>query len=154
MSESNANNEAQQPETQTVEVSEETKTLVENKMPEESDEIKYHTMALIEAIKKQAQASLESAGEIGRDNYVNTMRQAQTTLKNTGLLFDEQWESLDKTIQGLEDTATKNWESLLSDMKKWGDRVDRAVNEAWKILSEPDEISSAPPSDSDSTPES
>lgn len=150
MSESNANNDAQQPETPTVEVSEETKALVENKMPEESDEIKYHTMALIEAIKKQAQESLESAGEIGRENYVNTMRQAQTTLKNTGLLFDEQWDSLETTIQGLEDTATKNWESLLSDMKKWGDRVDRAVNEAWKILTEPEETSS----NSDSPPES
>ncbi|MEM9540636.1 MAG: hypothetical protein AAGA60_14175 [Cyanobacteria bacterium P01_E01_bin.42] len=146
MSESNANNEAQQPETSAVEVSEETKALVENKMPEESDEIKYHTMALIEAIKKQAQASLESAGEIGRENYVNTMRQAQSTLKNTGLLFDEQWESLESTIQGVEDTATKNWESLLGDIKKWGDRVDRAVNEAWKILTEP-ETPSEPPAD-------
>ncbi|MGK7927065.1 MAG: hypothetical protein AB4290_17780 [Spirulina sp.] len=158
MSESKENSEVKQPETEIVEVSAETKALVENKMPEESDEIKYHTMALIEAIKKQAQNSLESAGEIGRENYVNTMRQAQTTLKNTGLLFDEQWESLDKTIQGLEDTATKNWESLLNDMKKWGDRLDRAVNEAWKILtepdSEPDKIPSESEKDSDSPSES
>ncbi|MEA5471863.1 hypothetical protein [Spirulina sp. 06S082] len=150
MSESNPNSEATQPETPPVEVSAETKALVETKMPDESDEIKHHTMALIEAIKKQAQSSLESAGEIGRENYVNTMRQTQTTLKNTGLLFDEQWESLEKTIAGLEDTATKNWEFLLNDMKKWGDRLDRAVNEAWKILTEPEESEEDSPPDSDS----
>jgi hypothetical protein len=150
MSESNTNSEATQPENPPLEVSMETKALVETKMSGESDEIKYHTMALIEAIKKQAQSSLESAEEMGRENYVNTMRQTQTTLKNTGLLFDEQWESLEQTIAGIEDTATKNWESLLNDMKKWGDRFDRAVNEAWKILTEPEESEEDSPTDSDS----
>ncbi|MCW6037266.1 hypothetical protein K4A83_13440 [Spirulina subsalsa FACHB-351] len=127
-------------------VSEETKALVEQKMGGESDEVRYHMMALIEAIKKQSQAQIESTGEMTRETYVTAMRQAQDTLQKLGGFFDEQRESMEKSVSAVEDTANKNWEMLLSDMKTWGDRVDRAVDAAWKILTE---SNSSPPSDSD-----
>ncbi|MEA5420807.1 hypothetical protein VB712_16360 [Spirulina sp. CCNP1310] len=137
MSEADFHNNAPTPETAT-EVSAETKALVEDNMPQESDEIKHHVMALIEAIKKQSQSQIETAGDMTREVYVNAMRQAQETLKNTGLLLDNQRETLDSSISSLEDTATQKWEAIVSDMQKFGDRLDRAVNTAWQILTEPE----------------
>ncbi len=125
-------------ETTTSEVSAETKALVEDNMPQESDEIKYHVMALIEAIKKQSQSQIETAGDMTREVYVSAMRQAQETLKNTGLLLEHQRENLDGSISSLEDTAAQKWEEIVSDMQKFGDRFDRAVNTAWQILTEPE----------------
>lgn len=145
MSEANFSQDTQPMESSASDVSPETKALVEDKMPQESDEIKYHVMALIEAIKKQAQTQIETAGDMTRDVYVTAMRQAQDTLKNTGLLLDDQRENLDHSIEGLENTAAKNWELLVSDMQKFGDRVDRAVNAAWQILTEPEKTQ--PPSE-------
>ncbi|WP_017303109.1 hypothetical protein [Spirulina subsalsa] len=127
-------------------VSEETKALVERKMSGESDEVRYHMMALIEAIKKQSQSQIESTGEMTRETYVTAMRQAQDTLQKLGGFFDEQRETMEKSVSAMEDTANKNWEMLLSDMKAWGDRMDRAVDAAWKILTETDKST---PSDSD-----
>ncbi|TVQ59717.1 MAG: hypothetical protein EA366_04450 [Spirulina sp. DLM2.Bin59] len=126
------------PDTTTSEVSAETKALVEDNMPQESDEIKHHVMALIEAIKKQSQSQIETAGDMTREVYVSAMRQAQETLKNTGLLLDNQRETLDSSISSLEDTAAQKWEEIVSDMQKFGDRLDRAVNTAWQILTEPE----------------
>ncbi|WP_272120591.1 MULTISPECIES: hypothetical protein [Spirulina] len=139
MSEANFSQDTQPMESSASDVSPETKALVEDKMPQESDEIKHHVMALIDAIKKQAQTQIEAAGDVTRDVYVTAMRQAQDTLKNTGLLLDDQRENLDHSIEGLENTAAKNWELLVNDMQKFGDRVDRAVNAAWQILTEPEE---------------
>jgi len=136
MSEADFHNNA--PTSETAEVSAETKALVEDNMPQESDEIKHHVMALIEAIKKQSQSQIETAGDMTREVYVNAMRQAQETLKNTGLLLDNQRETLDSSISSLEDTATQKWEAIVSDMQKFGDRLDRAVNTAWQILTEPE----------------
>jgi len=119
-------------------VSPETRSLVEQRLPEESDEIKYHMMALIEAIKRRAETQMNSAEEITRDAYVTAMRQAQDTLQKTSALFEEQRSTLERSIADIEDAATKRWETLVSDLQKVGNRFDRAVNAAWKILTEPD----------------
>ncbi len=125
-------------------VSPETRSMVEQRMPEESDEIKHHMTALIDAIKRRAETQMNSAEDISRDAYVTAMRQAQDTLQKTGDFFEEQRSSLEQSIAGIEDTATKNWETLLADVQKVGDRFDRAIHAAWTILTEQEQ------SDSDS----
>jgi hypothetical protein len=123
---------------QSIEVSSETKALVEQKMGDEPDDIKYHMMALIEAIKQRASVQLESTGEMTKEAYVSAMQQAKETLNKTEDFFQEQKNSLAQTIDDVEDTATQRWEGLLQDMKEMGNRLDRAVSEAWKILTAPD----------------
>ncbi|NJO20341.1 MAG: hypothetical protein HC838_10300 [Spirulinaceae cyanobacterium RM2_2_10] len=129
-------------------ISPETRSLVEQRLPEESDEVKYHMMALIDAIKRRAETEINSAGDITRDGYVTAMRQAQETLQKTGDFFNEQRASLEDSIADVEDLATKRWETLLADAQKVGNRLDRAVNAAWKILTEPD----SEPADLDEPP--
>lgn len=121
-----------------VSVSPETRSLVEQRLPEESDEIKYHLMALIDAIKRRAETQLNSTEDITRDACLTAMRQAQETLQKTGSLFEEQRSTLERSIAEIEDAATKRWETLVSNLQKMGNRFDRAANAAWKILTEPD----------------
>ncbi len=130
-------------------VSPETRSLVEQRLPEESDEIKQHLMALIDAIKQRAETQINSAEDITRDAYVSALRQAQDTLQKTGELFEEQRSTLERSLAGIEDVATQRWETLLSDIQAMGNRLDRAVNAAWQILTEP-ETSEAEATDADS----
>ncbi|MGB0564570.1 MAG: hypothetical protein ACPGVO_22635 [Spirulinaceae cyanobacterium] len=117
-------------------VSPDTKAIVDEQLPQESDEIKELVTALIEAIKKRTQNQLETAGDVTRDVYVGTLRQAQETLKKTGLVLDDQWNSIETSVSGVENIASKNWDVMLKDFQKWGDRVDRAFSAAWEILTE------------------
>ncbi|NEO86512.1 MAG: hypothetical protein F6J87_19965 [Spirulina sp. SIO3F2] len=136
MSEANLPNDPQPNETPASDVSPETKAIVDEKLPQESDEIKQHLMALIDAVKRQTQTQLETAGDVTRDVYVNTMRQAQETLKNSGLVLDDQWNSIESSVSGIESLASKNFDVVFKDFQKWGDRMDRAFNAAWQILTE------------------
>lgn len=122
-----------------VEVSPETKALVDEQMADEPDEIKQHMMALVEAIKKRATSQLESTGEMTREAYVNALQQAKETLNKTESFFHDRKTSLEQSIDEIEDTANQRWESLVQDMKEMGDRLDRAISTAWKILTEPSE---------------
>ena len=106
-------------------------------------------MALIDAIKQRAETQINSAEDITRDAYVSALRQAQDTLQKTGELFEEQRSTLERSLAGIEDVATKRWETLLSDIQAVGNRLDRAVNAAWQILTEP-ETSEAEATDADS----
>lgn len=134
------------------EVSPETQALVERQLPGESDEVKYHMMALVEAIKKRAESQIESTGDMTREAYVEAMRQAQSSFNKTGEFFDEQRQALEKSIADIEDRTTKTWDTLLDDAKKVGNRFERAVNAAWQILTESESAqASSSPSDGDSS---
>ena len=121
-----------------VPISEETKTLVEQKMTDESDEIKQKMGELIELIKKRAESELDQIGELSREEYIRVINQAKETLKKTEDFFGEQQQSLEAKLQELGDEANKNWESFLKDVEKMGNRIDKAVNAAWKALTEPE----------------
>lgn len=136
MSDANLSNDPKPNETPATDVSPETKAIVDEKLPQESDEIKQHLMALIDAIKRQTQTQMEAAGDVTRDVYVNTMRQAQETLKQSGLVLDDQWNSIESSVSGIESLASKNFDVVFKDFQKWGDRMDRAFNAAWEILTE------------------
>ena len=122
-----------------VPVSEETKALVEQKMPNESDEIKQIMGELVELIKKQAESELEAAGEMTREAYIKVIDDAKTTLKKTEDFFAEQEKSLTQKVQELSNEANQQWESFVADIKKMNNRVDKAIEAAWKTLTEPEE---------------
>ncbi|MDJ0692439.1 MAG: hypothetical protein QNJ41_28615 [Xenococcaceae cyanobacterium MO_188.B32] len=117
-------------------VSEATKALVEQKLPEQPDEIKQKMGELVELIKKQAELELESAQDITRETYVKAIANAKATLKQTETFFAEQEQTLQQKIQELNTQADREWESFLGDVKNMGDRIDKAINAAWKALTE------------------
>lgn len=122
--------------TTTTPVSEETKALVAQKMVGEPDAIKQKMGELIELIKERAAAELHDAEDITREAYVKAMTQAKGTLKKTELFFQEQEQSLDQSIRDFTAEATEKWDRFVGDLKVASNRVDRAVDAAWKTLTE------------------
>ena len=96
-------------ETKIVPVSEETKALVEQKVTDEPDEIKQKMGELVELIKKRAESEIQSTENLTRETYVKAI-----------------------------DRATQNWENFIDDLKNMGNRLDRAIDAAWKTLTAPE----------------
>lgn len=117
-------------------VSEDTKALVEKKMADEPDEIKQKMGELVELIKNRATAELQETEDMTREAYVKAMNQAKETLKKTENFFKEQEQSLDQSIKNFTTEATEKWDKFVSDLKAMDNRIERAVEGAWKILTE------------------
>lgn len=125
-------------------VSDETKAIVEQNLPHESDEVKQKFGELIDAIKRQTTREIESVEDISRETYVRAIENAQQTLNRAQVFLQTQEEALETNVNQVKDDASQKWEQTLADIRAMGDRVDRAINAAWKILTE----SEAPPSQS------
>lgn len=117
-----------------VEVSEDTKELVQTNMPNESDEVKNETMALIEAIKRRAQSEAQGAGELTRDAYLTAVQRAKEAVEQTKLFDKNQIES---SIELMLKDAEKNWESIFKEVTSFGDRLADAAKAAWDTLTAP-----------------
>ncbi|PSN17058.1 hypothetical protein C7271_19705 [filamentous cyanobacterium CCP5] len=123
--------------TEIMAVSDETKALVEKNMPNESDQVKQKFGELVEAIKQQATQEVESAESMSKEAYVEAVEQAQATLKRAQDFFYQQEQTLETNVNQVRDEATQQWEKIVADMQDMGNRVERAVNAAWTILTEP-----------------
>ena len=128
-------------------VSEDTKALVEKKMVGESDEIKQKMCELVELIKNRAAAELQETEDMTREAYVKAMSQAKETLNKTENFFKEQEQSLDQVIKDFTTETNEKWDKFISDLKTMDNRINRAVDAAWKILTASEEEN---PSDSSS----
>lgn len=117
-------------------VSATTKALVEQKLPEQTDEIKQKMGELVELIKKQAESELEAVQNMTRESYVQAISNAKATLKQTETFFAEQEQTLQQKIHELNTQADQEWESFVGEVKNMGNRIDNAINAAWKALSE------------------
>lgn len=129
-------------ETVIVQVTPQTDALVEKEMAGESDDIKQETKALIDAIKKRAQAeaaaateTAQSVGTMTRDAYLDAVRKARETLEDNQLLFER--DRVEYSMKLIQMEAEKNWESILNEVKEWGDRLSEAAKAAWEKLTAP-----------------
>ena len=125
-----------------VEVTPQTDVLVEQEMAEESDEVKRETKALIDAIKKRAQVEAQSASEAAqsvgtmtRDAYLDAVRKAREALETNQPLIDPH--RVDESIKLIQKEAEKNWESVVNEVKAFGDRLAEAAKAAWDTLTAP-----------------
>ena len=134
-------------ETNIVSVSEDTKALVEQKMTDEPDEIKQKMGELVELIKKRAESEIQSTENLTREKYVQAMNQAKETLKKTENFFEDQQKSVEQYIKEMDDRASQKWENFVGDIKKMGNRVDKAIDAAWQSLTQSE---AETPSESDS----
>ncbi|GET36202.1 hypothetical protein [Microseira wollei] len=125
-----------------VEISPQTDALVEKEMAGESDDLKRETKALIDAIKKRAQAeaaaateTAQSVGTMTRDAYLDAVRKARETLEQNQLLLER--DRVEYSMKLIQMEAEKNWESILNEVKEWGDRLSEAAKAAWEKLTAP-----------------
>lgn len=98
------------------------------------DDIKQATEALLEAIKKLATSEMEAAGDFSREAYVKAMSRARETIEQIKLIDPEE---IEKTFNQVQKDAEKNWQGVLDDMRQFGDRLTKAAQTAWEILSAP-----------------
>ena len=116
-----------------VEVSPETKALVEKEMPEESQLVKNETMALIEAIKTKAQSETQKAGEFTREKYLEAVRSVRKDIEK----LEFKPEKIEESFKLIQEEAEKNWDSLTKQVSDLGDRLTEAAKAAWEKLSAP-----------------
>lgn len=115
-------------------ISRQTSEMVEAEMAGESDEIKNETAALIDAVKKRAQAEAQSAGTLTREAYLNAVRRAREALEREPLIKSDRIENAFELIQK---EAEKNWELILKEVAQLGDRLSDAAKAAWEALTAP-----------------
>ncbi|AFY58133.1 hypothetical protein Riv7116_5767 [Rivularia sp. PCC 7116] len=118
----------------TVEISPQTSEMVESQMPGETKEVKDETAALIEAIKRRAQVEAQSAGTLTRETYLNAVRQARETIEQNQLIERARIENAFEMVQN---EATKNFESIVTEVQELGDRLQAAAQAAWDVLTAP-----------------
>jgi len=117
-----------------VEVSPETDALVESEMAGESEKLKEETKALVEAVRKRAQADAQSAGDFTRDAYLNAVRQLRESVEQNKLFDSEQ---VERSFEMVQQEAEKNWNAIVKEVTEFGDRLSEAAKAAWDILTQP-----------------
>jgi prophage DNA circulation protein len=113
-------------------VSSQTDAIVTVELTEDDDEIKRETQALIAALRKRAQAEVQSAGNLSRDAYLSAIRQARATVEQSHLMIDPQ--RLEQTIQDLQREADKSWHVILGEIESVGFQLADAARLAWNNL--------------------
>lgn len=115
-----------------VEISPQTSKLVETELAEEDDEIKRETKALIEAIKRRAQAEIQSAGNLSRDAYLNAVRRARESVESNQLMVNPG--ELERSMQLIQKEAEKSWLIIASEIESLGIRLADEARVAWSNL--------------------
>jgi hypothetical protein len=118
-----------------VEISSETNELVETEMAGETDEVKRETKALIQAIKRRAQAEAQSAGTLTRERYLNTIRRTREVIEGKKIIegdrLQHSWELLQTVMQA---EAEKNLHLLLKEVADVVVRCQDATKAAWEAF--------------------
>ena len=127
--------ESNQPDTSTIiEISPTTNALVDADMTSDSEVMKEETKALVDAVRKRAQADAQSAGDFTRDAYLNAVRQLRETVEQNKLFDPEQ---VEHSFEEIQQEAEKNWNSIVKEVTDFGDRLSEAAQTAWDILTHP-----------------
>lgn len=119
---------------QSSQVSSQTNDLVEAEMAGESDELKGETKALIDALKKRAQAEAQNAGTLTREAYLNAVRRAREKIEGEQLIERDR---IEHSFEMIKNEAEKNWESVIKEVSDLGERVAEAARAAWETLTAP-----------------
>ncbi|MFN6568728.1 hypothetical protein A6770_26365 [Nostoc minutum NIES-26] len=117
-----------------VEISPQTHALVEAEMAGETDEVKRETKALIEALRRRAQAEANSAGTLTRETYLNAVRQARRAIEGEKFIAGDR---LEYTWVVFQDEAEKNWHLLMKEVAEFSIRLQKAAKAAWEAFNDP-----------------
>jgi len=117
-----------------IQVSHRTDRLVEQNMPEATEQARAETKKLIETATRKAQSEAQKAGELALDNYLEAVRRTRQEIESAEL-FDP--ERIEQSFQLLQQDAQQNWESLVQEFNEFGDRFNEAAHAAWEALTQP-----------------
>lgn len=99
-----------------------------------SDDITLETKALIDAIRKRAQAEAVSAGTLTRETYLNAVRNVRESLEGNQLIERDR---IEYSWQVLQKEAEKNFELITKEVAELGDRLTDAAKAAWDAFTAP-----------------
>ncbi|MBH8565274.1 hypothetical protein I8748_24345 [Nostoc sp. CENA67] len=117
-----------------VEISPQTDAVVEAEMVGETDEVKRETKALIEAIRRRAQAEANSAGSLTLETYLNAVRRARQAVEGERFIASDR---LEYTWAVFQDEAEKNWHLLMKEVTDFSGRIQKAAKAAWEAFNDP-----------------
>ncbi len=117
-----------------VQVSPQTNEMVETEMAGETDEIKHETKALIEALRRRAQAEAESAGTLTRETFLDAVRRAREAIEGEKLIERDR---IENAFTILQQDAEKNWHEFWKQFAELGDRFQDATKAAWDAFNAP-----------------
>ncbi|NET48799.1 MAG: hypothetical protein F6K09_08750 [Merismopedia sp. SIO2A8] len=100
------------------------------------------TTALMETIRRRTIEEAELAGEMTREAYLNAVRQLRETVEQNHLINPSQ---LEESIGQWQKEAENNWQLWVNDVTGFSDRLTKAAQAAWDILTE--ENNDNPPQD-------
>ncbi|MBS0018141.1 MAG: hypothetical protein KFF72_17620 [Arthrospira sp. SH-MAG29] len=102
--------------------------------PPSLDEVQTETQELMDAIRRLAISEMQAAGDFSREAYVRSVRNAKTTLERFQGVTKEQMEM---SVKNIESEAEKNWQGVLEEMNEWSNRIWKAAQAAWDVLTAP-----------------
>jgi gas vesicle protein len=115
-------------------VSRETNDMVDREMADETDEVRNETKALIDAIKKRAQAEAQNAGSLTRETYLNAVRRTRESIEGNQLIERDR---IEQSFELIQREAERNWQSVVKEVSELGDRLADAAKAAWDVLTAP-----------------
>ncbi|MCF4970535.1 hypothetical protein [Nostoc sp. CMAA1605] len=125
-----------------VEVSSQTDELVETEMAGETDEVKRETKALIEALRRRAQAEAESAGKLTRETYLNVVRKARETIEGEKIMERDGLrpaggDRLEYFWVVFQEETERNWHLMMKEFVDFNTRLQNAVKAGWEAFNAP-----------------
>jgi hypothetical protein len=123
--------------TAVVQISPETEALVKQEMPDKPEEAQRETMALIEAIKRRAQLSVQEARDVTLDSYLKAVQQAREAVEQNKPLIDPV--QVEKSVELVQRQAEMNWSVIVSEIESLGVQLVDAARDAWNMLMHPDQ---------------
>ncbi len=100
------------------------------------EEMKQETEELMAAINKMVQAELQAAEDFTEEAYINAVRNARQTIEQFRLIDKDQ---LENSIDQFETDAKQNLEGMVKEIADFGDRISKAAQAAWDVLTAPKE---------------
>ncbi|MEA5572506.1 hypothetical protein [Calothrix sp. UHCC 0171] len=117
-----------------IDITPQTNDMVDTEMAGETDELKQETKALIEALKRRAQAEAESAGTLTRETYLSAVRKARETIEGEKII---EREKIENSLNVMQQEAEKNWHLFVNQFTELGLRLQDAAKAAWEAFNAP-----------------
>jgi len=108
--------------------SNETPTLFDPVLQEE-------TTALLETIRRRALEEAEVAGEMTREIYLTAVRQMREAVEQDRTIKPEE---IGHAVEQWQKETEQNWQLLVHDVTDFGDRLTKAAQTAWDIITDTD----------------
>lgn len=105
----------------------------------DDDEVRQKFAELIEAIERRAKAE---AGNVS-DWRVQAVEKAKETIEQTEQFARDRQTQLEESVKSLQDEAFDRWTALTREAEDFTNRLQKAANEAWKIVMKQEEEAKA-----------